>query len=252
MGLLVQTITCLRRDRFDQNTIQENNATKEVKCNGASLIVSAFIVPDIIIFGILLGLLVRKYALTHTDIINLANAVKLTKQPDKYMTWLFPILFIVYMFFSQVISIVNMFTFNIMDNDVVLSSVWGKNISGSWKTVSITLSFLGFIAFDLMYAQFIMRYAFQCEMIIYFLEKIKNKLRAPRDMKLYTKQNDALNDVKKAYDFLKQLNHNGTAVGFIILFTTLNAIKSIINLLNEGNTVGQETAILVRFLQWVF
>ena len=253
MGLLVQTITCLRRDRLDQdNIIQENNASKEVKCNETSQIFSAIIVPDVIILVIFIGLLVRKGISTHTDIIDLAEAVKFTKQPDKYMTWLFPILFIVYIFFSLGISVGNMFAFNITDNDVVLHSVWGSSISGSWKTVLIILSVLGFFAFDLMYAQFILRYAYQCEMIIYFLEKIKNKVGVPRKVDRYANQDDALNDVEKAYDFLKKLDHNGTAVGYIMLFTTLNAINSIINLLNEGNTVPQETAILARFLQWFF
>ena len=252
MGLLVQTITCFRRDRLDQNIIQENNASKVVKCNDTSQLFSAFIVPDVIVLSILIVVLVRKWRFTHEDITNLIN--KLTddqftkKQPERYMTLCFPIFFIVYMLFSQVVSIMNMLAFHITDNDVIMHSKWTNNISGSWKIVLIILSFLGFIAFDLIYAQFVMRYAYQCEMITYVLGEIKNKI----DKYMYANQNDALKDVKKAEDFLKQLNDNTIAIGYITVLTTFRAIISIISLLNKGHTVFQEIAIVARFLQWFF
>ena len=260
LGLIAQTLSCFRRDRLDQSIIQENNATREVKCNETSQVFSYFIVPDIMIFLIVLVLLIKKFTgkcsmeLAHIDIINLVNEIKLTKQPEKYMTRLFLALAIVYMFFSQGVSIGSMFAFNIVDDDTIIDSEL-KHISGSQKTVLIILSFFGFIAYDLIYAQIIMRYVFQCEMNIYFLEKIKDKvglLRENDDINYYANQDEALNDVEKAYDFFKQLNRNGTAVGIIILITTLQAINSIISLLNKGNTYWQETALLARSAQWVF
>ena len=266
MGMIIQTITCFRRDRLDQSVIEGNNGSKSVQCNGTSQVFSAFVVPNLIVLGILLWLLWRKFKgkcykvsrsmeLADKDIIDLVEEVN-KKKPDTYMTRYFLIYFIVFMVSSLVVSILNLYAYDIMDDDVIIHSEW-NNYSGSSKKSLITLSFFGFVAFDLLYAQFIMRYACQCKLNIYYLEEIKNKTKNSRneprqnDNYAYTNQDAALDDVEKAYNYLKQLNSNSTAVGIIILLTTLLAANSIISLLDKGSTIFQEVALGARSLQWV-
>ena len=82
------------------------------------------------------------------------------------MTRYFLVCFIGYMIISQAISVINLVAFAVMDDDVIIHSEW-NNYSGSSKKWLISLSFFGFVAFDLIYAQFIMRYACRCKLNIY-------------------------------------------------------------------------------------
>ena len=263
MGLIVQTLACLRRDRLDESIVEGNNGSKSVQCNGTSQAFIAFVIPDLIVLGILFWLLwckfkgkcCRSMELADKDIIDLVEAVY-TKKPDQYMTWGFLVCFIGYMMFSQVISVINLFAFGIMDDDVIIYSE-GNSYSGSSKRWLISLSLIGFVPLDLIYAQFILRYACRCKLNIYYLEEIKNKTDNLRkenrdnDNHTYINQAAALDDVEKAYNYLKQLNDNSTGVGYIIVITTLLATNSIISLLNKGSTFFQEAALAARSFQWV-
>ena len=159
------------------------------------------------------------------------------------------------MIFSLAVSFINLVAFAIMNDDVIIHSEW-NNYSGSSKKCLISLSFFGFVAFDLIYVQFIMRYACQCKLNIYYLEEIKNKTDNSRketrdnDNHTYINQAAALDDVEKAYNYLKQLNDNSTGVG-IILITTLLATNSVISLLDKESTFLQEVALAARSFQWV-
>lgn len=99
-------------------------------------------------------------------------------------------------------------------------------------------------------------YAYHCEMFIYFLEDITDKVRPARENDhgnnhTYINQEAALTDVEKAEDFIGQLNHNGKVVGIVFLIFALNAINSTISLLKTGNTFTQEVALVVRSFQWI-
>ena len=275
MGLIVQELTCFRRDRLDLNIIQQNNGSKEVKCDEASQIFSDFVVPDTIILFALTWLLLRKsFGKFHNlcrsmesadkGIIDLVSRIESRKEPDIYMRILFPILCLGYVILSQGVSIMNMYAFDMEGSAVTIHGKW-TSISGSKKTLLIDLSFLGFVAYDLFYTQMIMRYAFECKMNIYFLEEIQKKISKSKVIREHLVQNDAengnytyknqseaLNDVENAHNFFMQLNSNATVVGFIIIITILLATNCVVSLVNEGNTIFQEAALTARFLQWIF
>ena len=90
MGLIVQTLTCFRRDRLDESIIEGNNGSKSVQCNGTSQAFIAFVIPDLIILEILLWLLLWKFkgkcckVCIDRDIIDLVKEVN-NKKPDIYI-----------------------------------------------------------------------------------------------------------------------------------------------------------------------
>ena len=78
MGLFCQSISCFRRDRLDENIIlipEDNNASKLVECHEASQLFSAILVPDMIIFLLLLWFLLRKFCKS-SDLGNLVDKIK--------------------------------------------------------------------------------------------------------------------------------------------------------------------------------
>ena len=268
MGLIVKELTCFHRDRLDQNIIQQNNGSKEVKCDETSQIFSDIVVPDIIILFALTWLLLQKsFGKFHNlcrsmesadkGIIDLVSRIESQKEPDIYMRILFPVLFLGYVILSQGVSIMNMYAFDIEGSDVTIHGKW-TSISGSKKTMLIAMSFLGFVAYDLFYTQLIMRYTFECKMNIYFLEEIQKKVNksvqndAENENYAYKNHSEALNDVENAHNFLMQLNRNTTIVKFIIIITIFLATNCVDSLVNEGNTIFQEAALTARFLQWSF
>ena len=170
------------------------------------------------------------------------------KKPDWYMKFYIPAIPFFYTLCSKAISIGNLFAFKIVDpytgNEVM---DWGESyITGPWKIVLIVLSFLGFVAFDLLYTEVIVRYALQCQLNIYFLEFIINNVQS---------QNEALiNDVFKAQKFLKELNESSLTIGLVLLISTLHTANCTVSLLSisKNCTHLQTFVLLARAIQWAF
>ena len=255
MGLFVQPIICLRRDRLDKNyfhnyNLLENNASKLVECHEASQLFSAIFVADVIILLLLFWVTWRRLGMCNTDNKNLNKLVNdiADSKPDIYTSVLIPTIPVIYVIYSQVVSFINLCAFHIVDSNVAIKWPPHTVISGSLKTTFILLSFFGFIAFDLLYTQLMIRYAFHCRMIIYFLEKIKKKVND----KTYSDQEQAIKDIKKARDFFEQLNDNSIVIWLAILITGFQGINSIINLLGNNNDYFQTIALAGRMIQWIF
>ena len=255
MGLFVQPIICLRRDRLDKNyfhnyNLSENNASKLVECHEASQLFSAIFVANVIILLLLFWVTWRRLGMCNTDNKNLNKLVNdiADSKPVIYTSVLIPTIPVIYVIYSQVVSFINLCAFHIVDSDVAIKWPPHTVISGSLKTVFILLSFFGFIAFDLLYTQLMIRYAFHCRMIIYFLEKIKKKVND----KTYSDQEQAIKDIKKARDFFEQLNDNSIVIWLAILITGFQGINSIINLLGNNNDYFQTIALAGRMIQWIF
>lgn len=170
------------------------------------------------------------------------------RRPDKYVTIIFPIIPVLYVILSQIVSGLNFCAFDLLEDDVIIQWSQKWKISGSLKISLIAVSFLGFIIFDLLYTQLIMRYAYQCQMNIYFLEIILYNVKK----KNYRDQKRAIEDVVKAQKFLNQLNKNSIATGLAMLITSLQATNCTIALLSVNNKALQTTALALRLMLWVF
>ena len=123
------------------------------------------------------------------------------------MNVLFLLIPIIYVTVSLVASIINLFAFNFVDDDVIIH--WpGTSIYGSSKATLVVLSLIGFIAIDVFYIQLIIKYAFQCKLNIYYLEEIirkidnleviRSSIQNHRNIETYKNQGDALKDIKRA------------------------------------------------------
>ena len=190
-------------------TPENNNASKLVECHEASQLFSAILVPDVIIFLLLLWFLLRivRRFCKPSDLNNLVDEIRLKKKPDKFMNVLFLLIPIIYVTVSLVASIINLFAFNFVDDDVIIH--WpGTSIYGSSKATLVVLSLIGFIAIDVFYIQLIIKYAFQCKLNIYYLEEIirkidnleviRSSIQNHRNIETYKNQGDALKDIKRA------------------------------------------------------
>ena len=181
---------------------------------------------------------------------DLVDKIKASGRKPDWCMKLFILAIPFYILCSKVVSIGNLFAFEIVDpyngNEVM---DWGESyITGSWKIVLIVLSFLGFVAFDLLYTEVIVRYALQCQLNIYFLEFIINNVQA------YKSQNEALKDILKAQKFLKELNESSLTIGLVLLTSTLHTANCTVSLLSiaKNCTHLQILLLLARAIQWAF
>ena len=143
-----------------------------------------------------------------------------------------------YLIFSQAVSIIYLYAFNIVDSDVVIHWSSHTHISGILKIIIIPVSFLGFIAFDLLYTQLIVRYYLQCKLNIYFLQAIKKKIKVTENNRQFESQSKTIEDVEKARNFINQLNTSSITLGVGITITAVQqAINCIISFLDKGNTI---------------
>ena len=275
VGLVVQGLTCLRRDRLDKMSVKNVSNHKLIECDEPLQLFSAIFIPDVIVFGLLMYVSWRrlfciskalpnehpledipsmandKYKMTSSEnLCKLVDSIINSKKPDKFMRIVFPLIPILYVICSQLVSLLNLYVFGLMNDTIVIHWPLLKwNIHGSWKISLIIMLFLGFIAFDLLYTQIVMRYVFQCQMNSYFLQIILDNVQS---RKKYEKYDDAMKDVVKAHDFLKCLNEISLPVGLVILIASFQATKSIVGLSNPENNVGQILALLLRLICWTF
>ena len=258
VGLIAQAIICFRRDRLDNdftNTRTDNDSNRLVECHEPSQLFSAIIIPDVIF--LLLIFWVSRYTLfckdENKDLSELVKEIeKIDRQAGKCIKYFYTLLPLGYLIFSQAVSIMDLFAFNIKDSDVVIHWSSDSSISGSLKIFIIAISFLGFIAFDLLYIQLIVRYSLQCQLNIYFLQEIKKNIKETKGVGHYKSQTEAIEDVEKARNFINQLNTSSITLGVGIMITAVQAINCIINFLDKGNTIFQAIALLLRLSHWLF
>ena len=257
IGLVTQAITCLRRDRLGKDFIHtrtENDTNKLVECQESSQLFSAIIIPDVIFLLLLFWVSLKTWFLQ--DKKGLSELVTIIanseRKPDKCMQYFYPFIPPAYLIFSLAVSIINLYAFNVVDGDVVIHWSSGTNISGFWKIFLLVISFLGFIAFDLLYIQLIVSYSLQCQLNIYFLQAIKRKVKETEFNQQYNSQHEAIEHVEKARNFINELNTSSITVGVGIMITAVRAVNCIISFLDKDNTIFQAIALLLRLSHWLF
>lgn len=110
-------------------------------------------------------------------------------------------------------------------------------ITGTLKIIIFVVLLIGEFATDLLYVQIILRYAIRCQLNIYFLQLVINKF----ENLMYRNQDEVVEDVKRIWEFLKQLNKSSRVTGYAILIALIQATNSAINLLNEIDDVNATT-----------
>ena len=133
----------------------------------------------------------------------------------------------------------------------------GWEITGNLKITIITILLVGDAAIDLLYIQIILRYVFQCQLNIYFLQFIITKVGKIE----YSSQSQAIKDVDKSLKFLKQLNRSSRITGLAIISALIQAINCAINLSNYMDDSVAKTnqslefeivTLACRLFLWIF
>ena len=297
IGYVSQLMTCFRRDYpyfhwvllEDPNHDSGNNATQycQLKCKVNKEFVTGLLIPDAVLvllsvwvycvlkFGYPLcqrfgckGFNAVLKADTTESLNKLVKEVKpeLLRKPFVKVYTLIPVGYIV---LSQLLSVFYLFAFGVTEKNVVIQSPLASSIyvnlnqQRDLKIIILVSSFLGFIAFDLLYARVIMRYAYRSQLIIYYLKSIKRQTNQDQENLETIMQEKFI----KVYKFLKQLNASSATTGFVILITGFAAISCVINLLNttscpihsldkEGNVrfssmqLMQVLAMALRLILW--
>ena len=198
-GVFSQMITCFSRqnpyahwvhDPNDNlsNNISTNSNTRYclLKCDINKNFITSFIFPDAIIALLALWIylvnpLIKIIMKTEDRTIEELLIVVRDKGLKEFCctSSCYILISMGYIISSLSISILYLFAFGIVRvkkdaYDAVMQSApipLGKN------KAMIFLSFLGFLAFDLLYIQVIMRYAYQCTLLVYYLDSINYELK---------------------------------------------------------------------------
>ena len=280
-GALSQLVICFSRLNPYSHWVQESNQSVnanstthhcQLKCSIDKHFITAFIFPDTIIVLLSLWILLVELldgpccqscqCLKHC--LNINNAenshfnklVKASNSPIK-IKYALAVVSIIYIILSLGVSIIYLWVFGITRKHVVIHSpfITSSNNDDIWRWVGIVFSIVGFLAFDLLYIQVIMRYAYQCCPLISCLNSIKNSLQEPL-VDIESIQEKAKNIAK----FLRLLNKSSVAIGIVIIIAGFAAISCIINLLNttdcpmnnEAIQQLQVVAVTLRLLLWAF
>ena len=267
IALFTEAFSSFRQDRLDNNsssvvfhinTITPLNATKAPPVTSSDNAQSSFqmfgdiIIIDLILIALLLYVLFSRLKIFRsTDIHNIDQLIKVANdiQPDKLTR-----IFVVLMSFSYIISSIGVSSMYLCvyfkHTHVIWPMFW--KITGSLKASVIVISLLGTFATDLFYIQIILRYTFRCQLNIQFLLLIIGKVENDS----YTDQDEAIKDVERSRNFVKQLNTSSRVIGFMILLAFIQATNCAINLLHDfdetTNSQLEEVALLCRLVLWIF
>ena len=269
-GMVLQLMTCFRRDRISTDLVQIDNITKQLNCNKKNEIIGGLLLPDLVIFLLACWVyFVFKFGYQYRrclrkclgwDKLNvvleadgarnlneLVQSVK-SKLSKPHLVIGYTVIPILYILSSQLLSVWYLFAFHLIDEDVgIRTPIEGHFLTGSVKNTLLACIFFGFIALDILYLTVIMRYVYRCQMIIYYLQLILDKVENRR----YTEQNEAMEEVNKAKKFIRDLNASSGTTGFITLIGILQAANCAFILSNDV-TFSQTPAIALRFVLWGF
>ena len=293
-GTFVQLMTCFRRDWISIR-VANDTSEKLLRCDDESEIFSSLLIPDAVVVLVAIwvyiglrfgpqcysssgpqrnsGLWCSRYckwkelntamkADTAKRLNKLVQAVKSELQ-KKSIILCYTVIPIFYIVLSQVTSGLYFLAFKLDNKDVVIQPPLGKDdqLAGDVKSIFILLAFAGFISLDLLYVGVIMRYAYRCQMIIYYLQIIKHKVK-DSDQKFRDDQEEKeqkrechekiIKEVMKAHKFLKELNANSATTGFIVIITAFQAANCALMLLDHDTTYLKAGAVTLRLALWGF
>ena len=286
-ALVAQLMTCFRRDRISTNTtaviINDTSNMTKLNCDDQTEIVVSILIPDIVIvllavwvyFGLEFGkkcycrccgwkeLNVVMKADTAKNLNKLVQAARDKLIKSNRVTVRYTVIPIVYIVLSQVVSVIYLIKFKLVNKDVVIQApMGGPTLGEDTKYIIIGFLFIGFIALDVLYLQVMLKYAYRCQMVIYCLKIIKQHVKVYRkDMierqfthqQMENRKKDIMDKTENAYIFIKQLNASSGTIALLIIIAAFQAVNCAIMLLsNELSDYYQIGAVAARLLLWAF
>ena len=268
-GMALQLTTCFRRDltaSTDLELIPNSTNTKQLSCDKEPKVICALIISDCVVFSVACWVyFVSKFChrcfkwleWKELSIVTKANTAPVLNElveavKSKLSMGLlvqYSIFALAYIILSQVVSVGYLVVFRLWDGDVVIQIPYGQDdLDINPKRWLLCLTFIGFVALDLLYVTVIMGYVYLCQLVIYYLEIIKHRAKCKHEVKcqdIYHSQKEAMTEVLKANKYIKYLNASSRAVGFIILFQVINCT---FDLLRDEITYPEAGVITARLL----
>ena len=176
---------------------------------------SQFIIPDILlIITYIYGLIL--FALERNEYLHCLSGHVFTQcatfsrwnEPKPNVLILTILSFLVSAFVCIVVSLVVRIGFAIIQFHLL------EDTADMAEKILVIFSLVGFVFLDMVYTAAIVYHAAQCELNIYFLQAVRLKVEAGQ----YVRINDAINNISKAYDLLKDLNGRTANLTGLILF----------------------------------
>ena len=281
VGLSAQLMTCFRRDWISTNlsTVLFHETHKEIlRCDDKVEVITGLVIPTIVIvlwafwlyFGLRVGSIyyscckfcgwkelktVMKADTPETlNILVQASKDKLTKS---YVTVTYTLIPIIYIGLSTAVSYGYLRVFKVAyDNVVIQPPLGGPMLVGKVKLGIIILSFIGFIALDLLYLRVMLRYAYRCQLIIYCLKLLKDELKEYKERTVaqqnQDKETELMDKTEAANTFIKELNASSCTTAMLIIVAGFQAVNCAVNLLCEEISYKQAEVVIARLLLWGF
>ena len=288
VGASVQLMTCFRRDTINTDLIPiANSSMKLLKCDDKREIICGLLIPDGVIilvaiwvyFGLKFGghqctfceweeLKAAMKADTAERLNALVADVKTKLQEKSIIAW-YTVIPLMYIVLSQATSGMYLAAFHLTNKDVIIQPPLGEaRLAGDVKHGIIVLSFVGFISLDLLYLRVMMRYAYRCQMIIYYLQIIKQKVKdhfnpeaggnegnQPQEDEGARNQwhKEIMEEVTKANKYITELNANSATTGFIVVIAAFQLANCALMLLEKDEITNLQTvALSLRLALWGF
>ena len=295
-GLVAQLMTCFRRDWINTNftTVSIHNASEEkLSCNNKTEVVTGLFIPDVVIillaFWVFYGLkfggryccgwkeLKAVMRADTADSLNILVQAARDKLKKSHITITYTIIPVVYIILSLLVSVIYLIIFKLAHKNVVIQPpLGGITLGGEVKYRAIIFSFLGFIPLDLLYLQVMLKYVYRCQLVIYCLEILENKVEVHKkdqerrnnenqerqgnqEIEINVKfqnqnlKNDLVKDTEAIFTYIEDLNASSATTALLIILAGFQAVNCAINLLSASEiSYGQAAAVLVRLLLWGF
>ena len=272
IGAVAQFNTCFSRQNpyshwvedEDERTLNENLSNRsdkphcKLKCDiNKDLITGYFLPHGIIVFLSLWMYLLEPIFCNLRDkrYINTLIEKLSSNQVKNLRIYKYAGFSILYIFISLLLSISYLFAFGFIEEDVVIKTeiFSSEQSTSSLKFSSIIFSLSGYVAFDLLYIQVILRYTYQCALLIEYLKSIESEFQTIAVTTLTGQQQGKL---KSANTFLKQLSNNSFLTGIVIVIAGFTAFSCIINLMitrncPQVNRFWQVLVVILRLILWL-
>ena len=275
IALFAQLMTCFRRDWITTNftSVSFHNTSKDkLLCNDEVEVITGLLIPDIVVVLLAFWLYFclkfgSKYyssckccgckelktvmkADTAKSLNKLVTAAK-DKLKNSYVIMTYTLMAIIYMILSLLVSGIYLYVFKLAYDDVVIQSPLSKHVlGGKEKYRTIWFSFMGFVAFDLLYLQVMLRYAYRCQLILYCLKIIKDGVKKNQ---VIANKKDLKTKTKNAYTYIKELNTSSGTIALLIILAGFQGVNCGINLLQAHKTsYSKAAAVTARLVLWGF
>lgn len=250
--MIAQISTC-----FFRTVIK--NPTTTITCTDK--LISSELLPDLLLLGAYLwGVYVFRcrepeHLSSMMETVFLSYSTQHVKAGQKNLIALlrlFLVLGVVWIIIFTVANIGRMYSLQLLDPNVTI--VWyhgkyfGSTANLTTRYIFVSSAIVGFVFFDLFYASVVINYCTQCQLIVFFIRSIMDRVRT----KTHTLE-VAVKDIRHTYEFIQSLNGQLATMVSLCLYiqvTGLVASSKSIEVTDQPYTPLNIVIAICNVVQW--